>query len=577
MRLITTLLLAATVLPVLPAQLTVVTPPGYDLLEGNSNNAFPWNRGTASMRYQQLYDSTSFPAITGPVLITGMRFRANGTTATWTGGSWPNVQIDLSTATVDHAAFSLTFDSNHGPDRTTVHNGSVTVQPGTGNGTTVPGPWHIAITFGVPFLYDPSSGNDLCMDVMLDGAGWSGGSTQADAHSGTAPPALCSRLWFAGNHQSPTAGGSAANYGIITEFTYVPPQGYARASTYGQGCYFDAISWYESFPVGTFDLGSATSTNSIMVIPTGTGWFVAPVGSPWVPPVSANLGLADDSVTPPISLPFTFPYPGGSTTAIQIESNGNVWLQAPTHASFICNTSPGALLSRGPVISAFYDDLDPSATGGGSVHYDVDPSGQIVYITWVGVPIWLASPPPSRPTNTFQVALYSSGQVELRYQGMDSTGSWTSTLTGMSPGMANLNPGNRDISAAMPFLTRPDSLPLAMAPVGRPVVGSTTFGLRIGNIQPQSLLGALVLSLGQFNPGLSLQGLGMPDCYQYVGSDAVIIVPFAGSSATVPMNVPNNPVLAGLRLYGQAVSFLPGINPLGMVSSNGVAMQVDLL
>src|SRR5262249_31424661 len=101
------------------AQFTLVTPNGYASTEGNSNNAYPWNRGTASTRIQFIYDSTNFTAqaVNVPVLISQLRFRAEtaATTTSWPGGTWPNVRIDMATCPVDYLGASTTFANNLGP------------------------------------------------------------------------------------------------------------------------------------------------------------------------------------------------------------------------------------------------------------------------------------------------------------------------------------------------------------------------------------------------------------------------------------------------------------------------------
>ena len=224
----TRFLLAATALAaVASAQFTLVGPQGYDVLEGNSNNAFPWNRGTASMRVQFLYDSTTFTnqGVTSPIIISALKYRADATAASWAGGTWPNVVIDMATATSDHASASTTFAANMGPDLTNVLSGPVTVLPGTGNGTGVPGPWHINIPLTTNFIYDPTTGNDLVIDVQLDGTGWSGGSVQFDNVSATGVPApLGSRVYATAGNTAAT-GTLGANYCAVCEFTYVPANG----------------------------------------------------------------------------------------------------------------------------------------------------------------------------------------------------------------------------------------------------------------------------------------------------------------------------------------------------------------
>ena len=213
------------------AQLTLVTPAGYAAAEGGANNAFPWSRGTASTRIQFIVDSSHFTSqgVTSPIIISQLRYRADAaaTTVSWAGGTWPQVRIDLATCPLDYTAFSTTFASNLGADLTTVHNGPVTVVGGAGNGAGVPGPWYITIPLSTPFVYDPTSGNDLTVDIHQDGTGWSGSSRGADHVSTGVPASLGSRVYSttATALTDTVASGSSVNYGAVTEFTYVPANG----------------------------------------------------------------------------------------------------------------------------------------------------------------------------------------------------------------------------------------------------------------------------------------------------------------------------------------------------------------
>jgi PKD repeat protein len=213
------------------AQFSVVTPAGYAAAEGNANNAFPWSRGAASTRIQFVVDSTHFTSqgVVSPILISQLRYRADAAaaTTTWAGGSWPNVRIDMATCPVDFLGVSATFASNVGPDLTTVHNGTVTVAGGVGNGTGIPGPWYITIPLSTPFVYDPTTGSDLTVDIYQDGAGWTGTSRAADHVSSTGTPApLGSRIYNTSTTAlTATTGTVGLNYAAVTEFTYVPAAG----------------------------------------------------------------------------------------------------------------------------------------------------------------------------------------------------------------------------------------------------------------------------------------------------------------------------------------------------------------
>ncbi|MEY3162356.1 MAG: hypothetical protein RIT25_2350, partial [Planctomycetota bacterium] len=186
-RLMLSLALASLVAPAI-AQTTVTVPNGYANTVGTGNNAFPWNRGTASMRFQQIYDSTNFTLqnIGFPILIRGMKFRPYpGATITWAGGSYPNIRIDMGYSAVDYTAASATFASNLGVGAQTVYTGPVTVGAGSTLGAGVVVPWNISIPFASNFLYDPNSGIDLIFDVYLDGTGWTGTGRAQDIVSGT--------------------------------------------------------------------------------------------------------------------------------------------------------------------------------------------------------------------------------------------------------------------------------------------------------------------------------------------------------------------------------------------------------
>ncbi|HEX6810312.1 MAG TPA: PKD domain-containing protein [Planctomycetota bacterium] len=210
------------------AQFTLVTPNGYANTAANSFHSSPWGTSSTSMRLQYLIDSTHFTAqgVTTPISISKLRYRPRSQSAlpiSWAGGMWPNVRIDMATSPLDWAAVSPTFANNLGPDRTTVLQGPVTVDPGT---TTVTGsvlPWHVTISLTTPFVYDPTSGNDLTIDIHLDGTGWSGQGCPADVviSSAATGAALGSRV----SNQTgitATAGAITTNNAPVTEFTFVP-------------------------------------------------------------------------------------------------------------------------------------------------------------------------------------------------------------------------------------------------------------------------------------------------------------------------------------------------------------------
>ena len=85
------------------------------------------------------------------------------------GGTYSNCRIDLSTASVDQAALTTTFATNHGADRANVFAGAIVVAPTPAmSSTTTPGPWYVAVTTN-PFQYDPNNG-DLLIDIAIPAA-----------------------------------------------------------------------------------------------------------------------------------------------------------------------------------------------------------------------------------------------------------------------------------------------------------------------------------------------------------------------------------------------------------------------
>jgi hypothetical protein len=335
----------------------------------------------------------------------------------------------------------------------------------------------------------------------------------------------------------------------------------ATRTNYGAGCYDRRSSFYELFTANTFDL----SNSSIQMVPNGSGYVVLGGSTSFFTPTSAALPLTDDSVSAPQTMPFTFSFPGGSTTQLWISSNGFVWLAAST-ANGCCNgfaTGVGGLLADLPRLCPMWHDLNPGA--GGTVHFDVDPNNTAVYVTYLNVPEF------GQPTalNTMQVMIDQSGLVEFRYQTCASIGH--TTLTGFSPGGNALDPGSADLSTVntSPILTAPDTTSLALAASARPVAG-TTINLVTSNAPATSVLGVTFLAFAQVNPGLELSIVGMPGCFQNVALQASSVMGVASGTGSLAVALPSGSSLNGIHVYCQSAVFAPGQNTLGVLSSNGV-------
>ncbi|MCA8975780.1 MAG: hypothetical protein KDC98_13745 [Planctomycetes bacterium] len=549
-----------------------MVPEGYANQVEDSSNVFPF--GTISPIYQGLrilhiYDSADFTnqQINVPILITGLKWRAQDTTTSWTGGSFSNVTIKMSTAAVDHLAASMVYAANHGPDLTVMHSGSVTVQAGTGNGYGVPGPWFVDVPFATPFLYDPTTGNDLCIDVDNLGvaANWSGGSTTALASvSSSGVPAPNARRVYAST-QYPNANGIDQNI-LVCEISYAPAAGYAQSSTYGTGCYqTTGTSFYELFPSGGNDLSNTSM--SLFHSPAG---YTAIGGIATLRPTAGAtaLALTDNSEVTQVLSSGSIPYGyDGSATALTICSNGFVAVGTTGNGTG-SQPSAGVFLNAARTGWWCWHDYDPAATGGGRVMWEETASS--VYITWDGV----FSRGTTGPGSTFQFQLEkSTGLVAYVWGTIDNTGN--GHLIGFSEGGPRADPGSMDLSVALQSVFTNDFQhdAIALGASARPVIG-TSIALQTTRIPAGTPIGGTIMSLLEINPGVAIPG--MPGCERYVGLDAVVLFLPTTSTASVAFPIPANNSLAGVEVKAQSAAVAAGVNPLNAVVSNGLKLLLDL-
>ena len=546
------------------AQLTVVIPNGTGLTPGNANNAFPWGTSAATwpgVRLLCVYDAANFTnqGVTHPILITRLRWRPDDNAGQFAGGTFQQATVALSTAPVDFLQVTANFALAHGADRTLVYAGPVT-HPGISGGPwgSAPAPWTIDIALTTPFLYDPSLG-DLAVDCdHPGGSNFVGGTLpQMDVQGAGS---LSARIY--GSTLYPNANGTTQDHGVVVEVTYVgAPGAAATAIPYGTGCHDRArATFYERFAPGTFDLANTGMT----LIHTGTGYVVVPWAGPWFTPVTAPLTLTDNSLSPVLPLGFTLPDPGGSTNAIRVSSNGFVWAQSTATGDGCCFGDSLALRVFGARWCPLWTDLDPTTVG--AVHFDTDPANAAAYVTFstvleegTGIP------------NTFQVAFFATGQVEYRFQACSVLGH--TTLCGWSPGNGASDPGSIDLSAALPIATSSDLHALRLAAGTRPIFG-TNVTLTASQVPTGSPLGAFLGGVVQHVPPLPLASIGMPDCFQHISLDATRVFLPAGNAGSMVLAVPNVPALSGTHLFFQAAAFASGLNPLGVISSNGLDLKI---
>jgi hypothetical protein len=334
----------------------------------------------------------------------------------------------------------------------------------------------------------------------------------------------------------------------------------AESTTFGVGCPKPATGYeFFSFP-NLIDL----SNTAVDFFPTAAGGFVGVPTTGFFTGYTGTLTFFDDQVQGPFALPFTFSYPGGSTNAIGISSNGFIWLQPGNSDSRCCEGDPTWFISDPASIAALWMDLYPP--GGGTISFDVAPGNQEVHITWANVPEYYGNPP-----QTAQITLRSNGSFRLAYGTVANT--QHSVLVGFTQGNSTIDPGSSDFSVG-PVIIGAGGIPTILrAQAGsRPGIGST-FTMEF-DPTPGSLIGIMVLGTAGFSPGIDLSVIGMAGCELYASLDVLVTVPLVGPPTPFSFVIPNNQALAGLNLYAQAATLVPALNPLGMSSSNGLRMLI---
>ncbi|MBK8976188.1 MAG: hypothetical protein IPM29_09690 [Planctomycetes bacterium] len=336
----------------------------------------------------------------------------------------------------------------------------------------------------------------------------------------------------------------------------------------GEGCPEGSLL-YEQFAPGTFDLSGGPSLDWI---PNGTQGFLVTRGLHQVLPTAGgtNLGLGDDFVSAPLQLNFAFPYPTGarSTSAIEVSSNGYVYLEAQTITSSRCCDGVGRVfrdfLNQTPSWAVLGMDLDPGING--TVWFNQ--SASAAWITWDQVPEGGSL----QNFNTFQIQLHANGVVAMIWSNAAVT--VHTALVGWSGGGGVPDNGPHDFSASPAFDMGPSSGPLTISapPARLPKIG-TTFLIDIRNVPSNATAGALLS--GRLPASLDLRVIGMPGCFLYVTAEypafPLVLNPPTGSLA-IP--IPNVASLAGVTLETQAAMLAAGVTSIGVSSSNRGTLRV---
>ena len=157
-------------------------------------------------------------------------------------------------------------------------------------------------------------------------------------------------------------------------------------------------------PANPFDLAQPFS---ISFVTSGAGAFAVSAGNiAFDPTIGAALPLGDDDAVEVALGGFSFPYLGNSYSSVFVGSDGHITLGAAEASSNTRNA--GRHIGGPPRISPLFADLDPSATGAGSVNADV--RADRIVVTWSGVAEFGTT-----TSNTFQAVLRSDGRIDFIY------------------------------------------------------------------------------------------------------------------------------------------------------------------
>ncbi|MBI5851508.1 MAG: trypsin-like peptidase domain-containing protein [Planctomycetes bacterium] len=329
----------------------------------------------------------------------------------------------------------------------------------------------------------------------------------------------------------------------------------ATFSTYGAGCPVPP-TFYELFTTAN-DL----SGRSFLLSPNGSGgWNVSVCASNCFEAAYAGaLNLGDDQLATNRALGFTMSLPGiGTTSAIDIDSNGWIGLIAGQFTASDYTETVAEFLAQSARLAVFWDDLNPAT--GGDVYFDTFPGKAVV--TWAGVPEFGTS-----NLNTFQAQLFSNGNILLSY----TTVTPIDGIAGYSSGAVATDPGSSDLSARVPFSTGSGGVPLAIFASANPILG-TTIQLGVNNVPAGVIAGAMNIGLAQ--QSISLGPIGAPGCSLLTTIETFFPMPATTPSTSASVAIPNIPALSGAILNAQGAVLVPGINTLGALTSNGGRLRL---
>jgi len=637
-------LLLASSISGLAAQ-NVTLPDNHYLMEnptqlGNVGSTVWWP-GALTSRFQVLYEASHFlsAGVTGPVVITKIKFRGEDGEKNLGGQSYAGVLVELGSTNLPASALSTTYAANRTPalPYTTTMGvlGTTTVNVAPSAGS-IPNNWNIELdllAMGNVLSYDPTGAEpNLLIDIDLPNLPSNPAPLGMIPISNTTGTAAQIRGNGCTSASGATTGTLNANPPIVG-VEFIGSGGYATVipatnEFYGGACGGSAASFYQAFLNGEpFDLGAGLTLTPDN--PIAPNYYTVTGGAPAPDTTQVNAApnqTADDGLWSH-ALGFTFNYPTGSTSTIVASTNGFVWLDpAQTDSAFAAVVarllgSPTTATQVPPYSSArlaiMWKDLNmlrnatinPAAGLHVLTNTSGGPGNAICYVTWwdVGEFNVVGGVAAGHTQWTFQMVLFeATGVVQYRYGNVPQyatastvTAGCNSTIVGFSPGRIGgatgvnaVDPQNRDLSLEVPFATRPEGSlgNIGQLAVATPIAGGVQYGGRLYagqtvrwnavNVPAGTILGVQLLDVGSTRPGFQFPGITAPGCMLSTTTGAllweVFLLPSGTATGTVPLAVP--PGFLGQQIYAQFVvldGLLGGPN-LITASSNAVKHVIGL-
>lgn len=146
----------------------------------------------------------------------------------------------------------------------------------------------------------------------------------------------------------------------------------------------------------------------------------------------SSLGLADDQITAPLPLGFSFSYNGVAYNDISVCANGYIVLGStnvatPNGGDY--SPTVAELASNAPRICPFWNDFNPTIAGSGQVYYDNSTPG-VATVSWIRVYTYGTTLP-----HTMQISFFANNTFTIAYgtTGTTSTFQANTAIIGASP------------------------------------------------------------------------------------------------------------------------------------------------